>query len=264
MIVMKPIVLIVLLGMWAALSGCYRTSSGDEQTAEDDSEDSTEGGEPDGDADGDTDGDADADSDMDADVDTDCTDVTPCGGDVVGTWRVTASCLAVTGELNTESAGPYCTAPITGTLEVTGTWTANVDGTYTDRTITTGTVQFNLMYMCKEFDGSCISCATFGGFFKSFGYTEATCEDEPNPAVTGYCGGGCNCTAIVEKAGGLGVISNTTINGNYTIDGSTLTISEIWPEQAYSYCVSESALTMTPVSTDWSGTVTGAIELRRQ
>ena len=30
------------------------------------------------------------------------------------------------------------TVPVTGSLHVTGTWTANSDGTYTDNTVTTG------------------------------------------------------------------------------------------------------------------------------
>ena len=30
------------------------------------------------------------------------------------------------------------TVPVTGSLQVTGTWIANSDGTYTDNTVTTG------------------------------------------------------------------------------------------------------------------------------
>jgi hypothetical protein len=72
-----------------------------------------------------------------------CTNVTatvvPCGGDLVGTWTVTPSCLSVSGELNLSLFGAGCpSVAATGFLEVTGTWTANSDGTYSDDTITSG------------------------------------------------------------------------------------------------------------------------------
>ena len=68
-----------------------------------------------------------------------CSNVEPCGGDVVGIWTVTSSCLAVTGALNLSSVGAGCpSGPVTGSLQVVGTWTANANGTYTDSTVTSG------------------------------------------------------------------------------------------------------------------------------
>src|SRR3954447_23352750 len=59
-----------------------------------------------------------------------CSNGTPCGGDVVGTWTVNSSCLKVTGTLDLMSFGAGCpTAPVTGSFHVTGTFTANSDGT---------------------------------------------------------------------------------------------------------------------------------------
>ena len=40
------------------------------------------------------------------------------------------------------------TVPVTGSLQVTGTWTANSNGTYTDNTVTTGSVTFPLAAAC--------------------------------------------------------------------------------------------------------------------
>src|SRR3954451_5746556 len=64
-----------------------------------------------------------------------CPSVTACGGDVVGTWTVSSSCLTVSGALDLSLVGAGCpTAPVAGTLAVTVTFTANADGTYLDDT----------------------------------------------------------------------------------------------------------------------------------
>ena len=75
-----------------------------------------------------------------------CPSVTACGGDVVGTWNVTSSCLTLSSSnLDIGAAGldPSACKNVTlsGSLTVTGTWTANANGTYTDGTTTTGNVQ---------------------------------------------------------------------------------------------------------------------------
>src|SRR5262249_17897747 len=74
-----------------------------------------------------------------------CSNVTACGGSVVGTWTVSSSCLRLGGTLDISNAGldpSSCkNVTITGTLNVTGTWTANANGTYTDGTSTSGDAQ---------------------------------------------------------------------------------------------------------------------------
>jgi hypothetical protein len=80
---------------------------------------------------------------------TSCPNVTACGGNLVGTWTVTSSCLNVTGNLDLALVGAGCpSAPVTGSLQVTGTWTANADGTYSDDTLTSGSEQFTLGPSC--------------------------------------------------------------------------------------------------------------------
>src|SRR5690242_10162639 len=76
-----------------------------------------------------------------------CSNVSACGGPVVGSWTVASSCLKLSGNLPLRQigTGPDCeSTPITGSLQVTGKWTANGDGTYTDDTITTGDLHFSL------------------------------------------------------------------------------------------------------------------------
>ena len=64
-----------------------------------------------------------------------CTNVTACGGNAVGTWTVTSSCLSVSGQLDLSNFfGSACaSAQATGSLQVSGTWSAKADGSYVGR-----------------------------------------------------------------------------------------------------------------------------------
>src|SRR5436305_5888695 len=88
-----------------------------------------------------------------------CPDVTPCGGNMVGSWTVASSCLSVTGALDLTLVGAGCpTAPVTGSLTVTGTFTANGDGTYSDNTTTTGEEHFTLGPSCLVISSTPVTC----------------------------------------------------------------------------------------------------------
>jgi hypothetical protein len=192
-----------------------------------------------------------------------CSNVTPCGGDVVGTWTVTASCLTVSGEMDLTSLGLFdCeSVPVTGSLDVTGTWTANGDGTYSDDTRTTGSHHLELGEECKVFDATPIRCDTIGSGMRGMGYADASCVD--NPATDG-----CTCEAVIDQpgtyseTGGIGFAPNPTWRSgdSYTTADGVLTIGEA----TYSYCVSGNKLRLTPVSTDLTGTVEGSVELQMQ
>jgi hypothetical protein len=97
-------------------------------------------------------------------VEADCTNVTPCGGDVVGTWVAAGSCLPISGMADMTGFGLGCTAaPVTGTLEVTGAWTANADGTFIDQTTTSGDSQIELPPACLNVSGTTTTCDRLGG-----------------------------------------------------------------------------------------------------
>src|SRR5215471_16202508 len=113
-----------------------------------------------------------------------CSSVTPCGGDVVGTWTVTSSCLKVTGNVDVMQFGLGCTSvSVTGSLQVTGTWTAKSDGTFTDATTTAGTEQITLAASCLQVSGTTTTCDRIGGLLQGVGYASVTCTDAT--------GGGC-------------------------------------------------------------------------
>jgi len=88
-----------------------------------------------------------------------CSNAPLCGGSVVGTWNVTASCLNVAGELDMTLVSASCpSAPVTGSLHVTGTWTVNSDGTYSDNTTTLGAEQFTLGSACLNISSTPVTC----------------------------------------------------------------------------------------------------------
>jgi hypothetical protein len=167
-------------------------------------------------------------------------DVNPCGGDVVGTWTVTPSCLNVSGKLDITAAGldprSCSNATISGFLNVSGTWTANSDGTYTDGTTTTGSARIQLPTGCLNISGTTTTCDRVGLPMQGLGYNSINCTDAG--------AGACTCLANIQQTGGIGVpSSDPQTNGNYTIAGNVLTADT---RANYSYCVSASTMNWTP------------------
>jgi non-reducing end alpha-L-arabinofuranosidase len=158
----------------------------------------------------------------------------------------------VTGQLDLSLVGAGCaTAPVTGSLTVSGTWTANADGTYTDNTMTTGDEQFTLAPSCLVISSTQTDCPGAANIISSLGYSSVTC--------TAAAGGGCACSATVKQSGGVGVVSNiASPNGNYTTAGNVLTIDAQTP---YSYCASADTMTWSPQTTN--PTTTGSIAFQK-
>src|SRR5262249_963196 len=125
---------------------------------------------------------------------------------------------------------------LSGSLTVSGTWTANSNGTYADATMTTGTIHMNLPAGCLMISGTTTTCARIGGPFAGLGFNAVTCTDAT--------GGGCSCDGSVQQSGWPGVVSaNASASGNYTTSGNTVTVDG---EAAYASCVSGSMMTWTP------------------
>jgi len=176
---------------------------------------------------------------------------------------VTASCLTATGEVDLSQSAIFCTAPlVAGSLEVSGTWTARGDGTFSDDTRTTGSHLLEPGEDCKWFIGSTpLSCESLGGGLMGLGYADASCVDN---ATTG----GCTCEAVIDQpgpftyqTGGIGFAPNPEAYPveSYTAVDGVLTIGQA----SYSYCVSGTQLTLTPVGAPGTGTLVGSVELRR-
>jgi hypothetical protein len=184
--------------------------------------------------------------------------VVPCGGDVVGTWTATSSCLAVSGELDPTVLNLACTPMVTGgTLQVTGTFTANTDGTYTDNTTTTGTETLSVAQACLFLSGTTFVCAAMAAPLQIYGYSMVTCVDA--------AGGGCTCTAMVNQSGGMAVVStDASPSGTYTSSNNTLTTTSGQDMTQYPYCVAASTLNVSVQGAGKTGTVTGTVLLQKQ
>jgi len=177
-----------------------------------------------------------------------CPDVSPCGGSAVGTWTVMSSCLRVTGSLNIAGFGLGCTSvSVTGSLQVSGSWTGNGDGTYADNTTTSGTEQITIPAACLFVSGTTTTCDRIGGPLQALGYTSIDCVDA--------AGGGCNCTATVQQTGSAGLLSSDPqTSGNFTTPNNVVTTDS---GAKYSYCVAGEKMTWTPQTT--SPTTMGTI-----
>ena len=177
-----------------------------------------------------------------------CPGGTPCGGSVIGTWNVTSSCLTLSGSMDVTLASLGCsTVPVTGSLHVTGTWTANADGSYTDNTVTTGSIAFPLSPACLSVSSVNVACANVSSTIEALGWTSVTCSNDAS--------GHCSCSGTANQNGGIGVVSPWAAStGNYTTSGSGLNTDSTVD---YSYCVSGSTLTLipTPTGIPISGTV---------
>lgn len=198
-------------------------------------------------------------------------DATPCGGDVTGTWAVASCPLTITGELDLSDFGLGChTGTVTsGSLQVTGTWTADGQGMYTDNTRTTGEQVVELPEECLMVSGFVTDCARLGGeggtVTDALKYATLECVNNPTTM-------GCTCTGTFDKSGGLAFINQATqplTSGTYTTSDNKLVTAA---EQAtagqanteYSYCVMESTMVLTLTSVAKTGTVMGPIVLQKQ
>jgi hypothetical protein len=142
-------------------------------------------------------------------------------------------------------------AVVGGPLQVTGTWTANPDGTFSDDTVTTGTDQLLLASSCLNVSGAHVTCDRLDGLLTALGYSSVNC-------MAGAADG-CTCSAVARQNGAAAILSSdaTTI-GNYTSSGNELSLGD---SAKYSYCVSGSTMTWTPQSVGLSAT--GAVVFER-
>jgi hypothetical protein len=173
-----------------------------------------------------------------------CPSVSPCGGNIVGTWKVTQSCVTATDDLsNTGSGCPGASAVLD--FMYGGTITYNADQTF-DSTITVSEVAH------EHFPSGCMP----------FGLTCQQLGQSAMDAGVGSCStdaqGGCTCDATTTLA-------TTTPNGTYSVSGSrTTSTSAAGKTSTGSYCVQGSVLYVIPDPGDGGLTATGEIVLAKQ
>ncbi|HYQ30080.1 MAG TPA: hypothetical protein VER04_22780, partial [Polyangiaceae bacterium] len=144
---------------------------------------------------------------------------------------MTSSCIKVSGELDLSLFGTGCAfVPVVGQLQVSGTWTANADGTYLDNTVTTGDQQITLAKSCLVISSVPVTCDGAANLLINLGYSSFNCT----PASSG----GCDCSATVEQKGGLASVSASPLTGgSFTTSGNLITIMGDASDSKDAYCV---------------------------
>ncbi len=141
-----------------------------------------------------------------------CGKVQPCGGDIVGTWKIAGACT----NSSTLDLADFCpTATLdSGDISVTGTVVYKADRTYSAMATTSGSIKLRLPASCLKQSGITITCAQLG---------EGIRQDmmkNPDPSIqSASCadsGGTCVCTVVNKPA-------NTNETGTYTVSGTTIT-----------------------------------------
>jgi hypothetical protein len=173
-----------------------------------------------------------------------CPSVSPCGGNIVGTWKVTQSCVTATDDLSTTGTG--C-AGASAVLDFTysGTLTYKADLTFASTIAVSEVVNEHFPSGCMPFG---VTCQQLG--------------QSAMDAGTGSCStdatGGCTCNATTTLA-------TTTPSGTYSVSGSRLTsTSATGKASTGSYCVQGSVLYVIPDQGDGGLSATGEIALAKQ
>jgi hypothetical protein len=183
-----------------------------------------------------------------------CRDAKPCGGTLAGDWKVLDSCLQLGGVADVANWGLGCkSAPVLGTLAVTGSFSVSPAGALVDATRTTGNVQFDFDASCLSVSGVRIPCEALDGLIVAFGYQSATCSEVEL----------CRCNASVDQLGSMGLVSTDPVTaGTVSFDSPrTFTVADgpaFGQVAEYSFCAKDKHLTVTPTgapSLDPVGTI---------
>jgi hypothetical protein len=182
-----------------------------------------------------------------------CSNAAACGGSIVGSWKITSSCVTV----DTSSMVPDMDCPsATGMAEgfkVTGSVSYAADLTYTSNTTVSGTVVVTLPASCLMQQGITLSCAQLQQGLQAAatdaGFSSATCTGSS----------GCTCKlALAPQA--------STTSGTYTTTAAgLLTETETGGDASQSdYCVKGTALTVSPHTMAGMDGLSGTITLAKQ
>jgi len=163
----------------------------------------------------------------------------------------------VSGEVNVSEYGLGCaSAPVTGSVEVTGTLTVHPDGSLSDNTVTTGEGVFELDAECLAAAGL-VTCDTVGPPLLTLGYASITCVESES-----Y---GCTCRTTVDQRGRIAFVSpDVSTSGTYATADERLVTSASGADTEYTYCAEGNTLTLYLESLSRTGRVTGPIVLVKQ
>jgi hypothetical protein len=159
-----------------------------------------------------------------------CPAFTGCGGDVVGTWKVTGGCVSDTTFADAKTGD--CAGVEEGNVDIqaAGLITATAT-TFRRRLDVTLKADLSIPPACVQYlGGTCNS--TEIGLTLSIGPDQPALFDDAKCTSDGA--GGCNCK--VKRA------YNEDETHDYSVDGSTLTTTD--PDRTFAYCVAGTKTTM--------------------
>jgi hypothetical protein len=159
-----------------------------------------------------------------------CASFTPCGGDLVGTWNITETCVTIRSDLSGVCNGGDAWA--TGTLTLTGSLTYNTDHTYTSTVGGAEAVHYHYPSACLQ-----TTCDDFGQTLRAGGVTNLTCTTDATAAT-------CDCDGVAPAGSDAG--------GTYSISGTTTvtTVPNSGSPSNISYCVQGNVLREAGLSPD--------------
>jgi hypothetical protein len=163
-----------------------------------------------------------------------CSNSAACGGDIVGTWKITSSCVSA----NLAMLDGTCPAATLSTsdLKMAGSVTYNADLSYIETGTVSGTVVVTEPTSCFTSQGVTPTCDDLNQEFQS---------NNQDPALTLHCTGTTTCTCTEtftnEDTSQTGTYTTTTAGVlTETRDG------ESSPSETDDYCVKGTAFTLSP------------------
>lgn len=184
------------VGAWALLPACGGSSSGDSDT---------------------------------------CRNISACGGDVVGSWRITSSCITV--DTSTMMPNADCPGQTTraSDIGVSGNFTFNADGTYDSTATVNGNVIVGMPATCLTRNGITFTCAQL-----EQGLDASLPATFSSASCVAPVGGGCSCTLVMAP-------TTSTTSGTYTVADGVITQMPLGAAPSSSdYCVKGTTLTVSP------------------
>lgn len=179
-----------------------------------------------------------------------CGDTSECGGDIVGQWKITSSCLDLAGTDVSESMN--CPGLTSEAKEVgmSGTVAYNRDLTFQANVTMTGSLAVNVPAACLTQGAITLTCEQLRQSLA------ASAADNGFESVSCSGSSGCSCTLKL-------IPQVQTTSGTYSTAGGKVTQLEAGgtPDQN-SYCVKGSTLTLSPEGA--MSPISGSVVLSKQ
>lgn len=176
-----------------------------------------------------------------------CGNSAGCGGDVVGTWAITSTCVKVDAVQMMGSMGCPGITSSDASVDMTGTVTYEAGGTFRSNVTLNVSVTVSVPASCLMQQGTTLTCAQLQDGLEGSSTTFASIS------CTGSSG--CSCVAQLGR-------QQQASSGTYTTSGSTLTQSAAGNDpERNAYCVNGNTLTLSP---DPSSGTAGTITLTKQ